>query len=94
MIRHHLSERGSLQGKEAADERARHGATELLLESDGPRDVSSRYPANPAVVSSTTKASRVDWETIAIWTFVVFSFAVQSCAGYVLWAKCHGNSPF
>ncbi len=41
-----------------------------------------------------SKTIRLDWQTIALWSFVVFCFAALVFAGYVIWAKCHANSPF
>jgi hypothetical protein len=31
---------------------------------------------------------------LAIWVFVVFSFAALVFAGYLIRAKCEGHSPF
>lgn len=33
-------------------------------------------------------------EMLAIWVFVVLSFAALVFAGYVIWAKCSSPSPF
>jgi hypothetical protein len=37
---------------------------------------------------------RLDWTMLAIWVFVVFSFAALVFAGYLIRAKCEGHSPF
>ncbi len=36
----------------------------------------------------------LNWEMLALWIFIVFSFAALVFAGYVIWAKCNGPSPF
>ena len=41
-----------------------------------------------------TSSDRLNWEMLAIWVFVVFSFAALVFAGYVIWAKCASPSPF
>ena len=40
------------------------------------------------------KADRSDWEMVALWCFVLVSFAAFFFAGYVIWAKCNGGSPY
>jgi hypothetical protein len=37
---------------------------------------------------------RRDWQMIALWAFVVFSFAVLGFALYAIWVKCGGQSLF
>jgi len=46
-----------------------------------------------AIGSPSNRANRLDWETIGIWSFVVFNFVAVIIALYVIWAKCNGNSP-
>ena len=47
-----------------------------------------------ATSSGSTSSDRLNWEMLAIWMFVVFSFAALVFAGYVIWAKCASPSPF
>jgi hypothetical protein len=44
--------------------------------------------------SQTRGSSRLDWEMIAIWSFVLFNFAALFFAMHVIWTKCHGGSLF
>jgi len=37
---------------------------------------------------SCRSSGRLDWEMLAIYVFVVLSFAAFAIAGYVIWAKC------
>lgn len=37
---------------------------------------------------------RFDWDMLALWAFVVLSFAALGFALLVIWAKCGGQSPF
>ncbi len=50
--------------------------------------------ANCPIRSGLEGSDRLHWETLALWIFVVFSFAALIFAGYVIWAKCDGPSPF
>ena len=34
---------------------------------------------------------RLNWDLLAIWSFVAFSFAALCFAAYVIWAKCRGS---
>ena len=38
-------------------------------------------------------ASHTIWETIALWMFVIASFAALAYAGYAIWVKSRGSSP-
>jgi hypothetical protein len=37
------------------------------------------------------KSSHLNWEMLAIWSFVAVSFAALFFALYVIWAKCNGR---
>ena len=37
------------------------------------------------------KSPRLNWEMLAIWSFVAISFTALFFAAYVIWAKCHGR---
>lgn len=50
--------------------------------------------AGSAASSGSASSDRLNWETLAIWVFVVFSFAALVFAGYVIWAKCASPSSF
>jgi hypothetical protein len=49
--------------------------------------------AGSATSSGSPSSDRLNWEMLAIWVFVVFSFAALAFAGHVIWAKCD-PSPF
>ncbi|HXI69815.1 MAG TPA: hypothetical protein VNN22_05590 [Verrucomicrobiae bacterium] len=38
-----------------------------------------------------TKSPHPNREMVALWSFVVVSFAALFIAGYFIWAKCHGK---
>jgi hypothetical protein len=44
--------------------------------------------------SSGSPSNDLNWEMVAIWMFLVFSFAAFVFTGYVIWAKCDSPSPF
>jgi len=44
-----------------------------------------------AFVPRSNKSSHLNWEMLAIWSFVAVSFAAFFVAGCVIWAKCHGQ---
>lgn len=50
--------------------------------------------SEPKPESWNDKADRLDLEMVALWFFVVVSFAAFFFAGYVIWAKCNGGSPY
>jgi hypothetical protein len=53
---------------------------------------SEQRPIGPgAFVPRSIKFSHLNWEMLAIWSFVAVSFAAFFVAGYVIWAKCHGQ---
>ena len=37
---------------------------------------------------------RLDWQMLALWAFVVVSFAALGFALLTIWVKCGGQSPF
>jgi hypothetical protein len=37
------------------------------------------------------KSNHLSWEVLAIWGFVIFTFAGLIFAFYVIWAKCNGR---
>jgi len=68
---------------------ARRTTSDLFWKSE--KD-SERYPNEPgAFVPRSIKASYLNWEMLAIWSFVAVSFAALFFAGYVIWAKCPGR---
>jgi hypothetical protein len=60
--------------------------------------VSCRFRHDSNALSATNShcrsGDRLNWEMLAIWIFVVFSFAALVFAGYVIWVKCASPSPF
>lgn len=53
---------------------------------------SERHPIEPgAFVPHSNKSSRLNWEMLALWSFVAVSFAALFFAGYVIWVKCPGR---
>lgn len=44
--------------------------------------------AGSGTSSGSTSSDRLNWEMLAMWIFVGFSFAALVFAGYVIWAKC------
>jgi len=50
--------------------------------------------AASATSSGFRSSDRLNWEMLAIWVFVVLSFATLAFAGYVIWAKCASPLPF
>ena len=50
--------------------------------------------AGSATNSDFKGSEHLDWETLALWVFVAFSFAALGLVGYFIWAKCDGGSPF
>ena len=40
------------------------------------------------------RSTHLNWEILAIWSFVVFSFAALLFCVCVIYAKCQANSPF
>jgi len=37
------------------------------------------------------KSSHLNWQLLALWSFVAVSFAALFAAGYIVWAKCNGR---
>lgn len=40
------------------------------------------------------ESNHLNWELFVIWSLVVVSFVALFFAGYSIWAKCQGNSPY
>jgi len=40
------------------------------------------------------ECSHLDWQMVAIWSFVVFSFAALCFCLWAISAKCHGDWPY
>lgn len=63
-------------------------------------NVSFRYNSRPmldagsATSSGSPSSDLLNWEVLAIWVFVAFSFAALVPVGYVIWANCASLSPF
>jgi len=77
-----------------ASEYDREMAAELVFERSRTATQSGsshRQQTNRPPISHTR---RPDWQMIALWAFVVFSFAALAFALLVIWAKCEGQSPF
>ena len=53
---------------------------------------SSRFEHDANALSTSTRNCRsgdcLNWDMLALWVFVVFSFAALVFAGYVIWVKC------
>lgn len=47
-----------------------------------------------ATSSNSRTGGGLNWEMLAIWIFVMLSFAAFVFAGYVIWVKCASPSPF
>ena len=53
---------------------------------------SEQRPIGPgAFVPRSNKSSHLNWEMLAIWSFVAVSFAALFVAGDIIWAKCNGR---
>lgn len=37
------------------------------------------------------KSDHLNWERVAFWSFVIFTFAALIVAFYVIWTKCNGS---
>lgn len=92
---HPNANRGSKETS-PAEERALQAMSELSQESRQARDPCEPQSAEqpPAAGPVTEEARGSVWQTVALWIFVVVSFAALVFAGYVLWAKCKGTSSF
>ena len=88
MIERHLGNQGRLEAVIAAGACARPSGIELLLEGR-PGNLSRPSPAKPAAGSSPKKARRVDWGSIALWSFIILSLAALFFCHYLLRAKLH-----
>jgi hypothetical protein len=70
----------------------RQVTTDLSSEIHRVLEDSARRPIKREIESALhpNGLSHLDWERLAIWSFVVVNFAALFVAGYVIWAKCHG----
>ena len=50
--------------------------------------------ADRAMSSGSKGSDRLRWEMLALWMFVMFSFAALIFAVYAIWAKCDGPPTF
>ena len=72
----------------------RRGGSEPLSLLRCPRILSPRFPAIPAIIPQPRESRRQHWETIATWSFAVFTFAALLLCLYLIQAKCAGTWPF
>ncbi len=72
----------------------RRGGSEPLSLLRCPRTLSPRFPAIPATVPPPRESRRQHRETIATWSFAVFTFAALLFCLYLIQAKCAGTWPF
>jgi hypothetical protein len=56
------------------------------------KEDSERRAIEPgAFVPRSNKSSHLNWEMLALWSFVAVSFAALFAAGYIIWTKCNGR---
>jgi ferric-dicitrate binding protein FerR (iron transport regulator) len=96
MTNQHPNANGRSKETNPVEKRALQAMSELSQESRQARDPGEPQAAEwpPAAGPVTEEARSSDWQSIALWVFVVVSFAALVFAGYVLWAKCKGPSSF
>jgi len=90
MIEGYRTECGRPTWATPATERARQTTSDLGSETRRVTNHSERHPTKQERATSPPphETSRLNWEMLVIWSFVVFSFAALFFAGYVIWAKC------
>jgi hypothetical protein len=54
-------------------------------------EASERCPIESARECAQSTNSHLDWTMLAIWSFVVFSFAAFFFCGLIIWAKFRGG---
>ena len=96
MANQHPNESSRPKETNLAEGRALHAMPELSQESRRARDpceppATEQPPATEPVAGESRDS---DWQMVALWIFVAVSFAALLFAGYVIWAKCNGSSPF
>ena len=71
----------------------RQVATDLGSEIHRVMEDSERRPIEPESKSDPrrNKSNHLNWEMLALWSFVAVSLAALFVAGYVIWAKCNGK---
>ena len=69
--------------------------TEVFLKPRRVAEASERCPieSERECAQSPYRYSHLDWTMLAIWSFVVFSFAAFFFCFWVISAKCHGDGP-
>lgn len=87
---------GRFRAEMAGGAPARQIVTELLAQDRrvNPRVEPPRPKPNTTVRPLRSQYRRADWQMVALWAFVAVSFAALAFAGYMIWAKCRGASPF
>jgi hypothetical protein len=65
--------------------------TEVFLKSRRVAEASERCPIESARECAQSTNSHLDWTMLAIWSFVVFSFAAFFFCGLIIWAKFRGG---
>ncbi len=70
------------------------GASQPVPSLPCPRILSPRFPVMPAIIPQPRESRRQHWETIAAWSFAVFTFAALLLCLYLIQAKCAGTWPF
>jgi len=61
--------------------------TRRVAEASAPRSSERTSGSTPPPNTSI----RPNWEMVALWSFVVVSFAALFSCGLIIWAKCHGD---
>jgi len=72
----------------------RQVATDLGSEIHRVMEDSERRPIERESDPRRNKSNSLNWEMLALWSFVALSFAALIFAGYVIWAKSNGKPPF
>lgn len=61
--------------------------THRAIEDSGPLPIKHESESDPCP----DKSNHLNWEMIAFWSFVIFTFAAVIFAFYVIWTKCNGK---
>lgn len=96
MADQHPNENGGSKKTILAEELALQAMPELPQQHCRARDPCEPQAAeqHQATDPAAGEARGSDWQTVALWIFVAVSFAAFLFAGYLLWVKCRGVSPF
>jgi hypothetical protein len=65
--------------------------TEVHLKSRRVTEASERCPIESARECAQSRNSHLDWTMLAMWSFVVLSFAAFIFCGLILWSKFRGG---